>query len=473
MLGSGIVAYGSHIPFWRLQTESIGTALGRRVPRRVRAVASYDEDTTTLAVESSRVALSCAPASVVERIDALVFATATPVYADKTNATAIHAALSLPANVRASDSAGSTRGGVASLAAALRSRETTLVAMSDVGSGPAGSPLETDHGDAGASFVVGESDDVVAQLIGIGSISDEIEDRWRVPGAPWSKYWEERFAEGVYRGLGEESFTLALKSAGISPAEVTHLAVTGVSPRAAAQLAKVVGVDQERVADDLSRQIGYTGAAHPGILLASVLDTAEPGDVIALVSLVDGADTVILRATPALEARRSTPTVQAQIAGGNTELSYLDFLIWKGQVEPQMPRRPEPERVAAPPAHRDVAWKFSFEGSACTGCGTRHLPPQDVCLRCGAVLQMEKVNLARVAGTIATYTVDHLAFSPAPPVVAAIVDFDGGGRFSCELTDVDAESVAVGQRVSMTFRRISTADGVANYFWKARPLGGE
>ncbi len=51
-----------------------------------------------------------------------------------------------------------------------------------------------------------------------------------------------------------------------------------------------------------------------------------------------------------------------------------------------------------------------------------------------------------------------------------MVDFDGGGRLPVELTDVDAADVAVGSRVEMTFRRLVTADGIHNYFWKARPV---
>jgi hydroxymethylglutaryl-CoA synthase len=39
-----------------------------------------------------------------------------------------------------------------------------------------------------------------------------------------------------------------------------------------------------------------------------------------------------------------------------------------------------------------------------------------------------------------------------------------------ELTDVDSEEVAIGMRVEMTFRRLFVADGIANYFWKARPV---
>ncbi len=100
MTGSGIAAYGSHVPFWRLTGATVAAALGKRGSPASRAVASYDQDTTTLAVEAARIALHGAPAGTAEAIDALAFATATPVYADKTNATAIHAALSLPGRVR-------------------------------------------------------------------------------------------------------------------------------------------------------------------------------------------------------------------------------------------------------------------------------------------------------------------------------------------------------------------------------------
>ncbi len=40
---------------------------------------------------------------------------------------------------------------------------------------------------------------------------------------------------------------------------------------------------------------------------------------------------------------------------------------------------------------------------------------------------------------------------------------------SCQLTDVDPADVQIGNELEMTFRRLFTAQGVHNYFWKARP----
>jgi hydroxymethylglutaryl-CoA synthase len=108
---------------------------------------------------------------------------------------------------------------------------------------------------------------------------------------------------------------------------------------------------------------------------------------------------------------------------------------------------------------RSAAWKFGFVGSERDGAV--HLPP--------SLLDETPRPMADASGTIVTFTVDRLAYSPSPPVVFAVVDFDGGGRLPVELTDVDPAEVQIGDRVEMTFRRLFTADGIANYFWKARP----
>src|SRR5204863_121971 len=67
---------------------------------------------------------------------------------------------------------------------------------------------------------------------------------------------------------------------------------------------------------------------------------------------------------------------------------------------------------------------------------------------------------------------DHLAFSPAPPMINAVVDFEGGGRYTLEVADADPDEVAIGTPLELTFRRLYTVDGVHNYFWKVRPVSG-
>jgi 3-hydroxy-3-methylglutaryl CoA synthase/uncharacterized OB-fold protein len=428
-------------------------------------VAGYDEDATSMAVEAARVALRAVPDSI--GIGRLLFSTSNPPYLDKTNANTIHAAVRLNPAALAVDVVGSVRSGVGALVMAAEAGTVTLVALSDIRTGLPGGADEREGGDGAAAFVFGDSADPIAEIIAEATVTDEFLDRWRLPGAPASRVWEERFGEHVYLPLAEAAFTGALKKAGISPAEVDVLVVAGTHGRAVRAFTKTAGVD--RVADDLAGVVGNTGTAQPGLLLANVLDQAEPGQTIALVALADGATAILLRTTAAIAGRRSLPAVADQIAVGDDSLRYADFLSWRGFLSREPPRRPDPVGPAAPPTHRSERYKYGFVGRRCEECGTVHLPAVRVCINCKAIDRMSDVPMADQLGTVATFTIDHLAFSPSPPVIATIVDFDGGGRFSCELTDADPSRVAIGDRVEMSFRRVITASGVHNYFWKAKP----
>src|SRR6266511_5062951 len=145
---NGIVSYGSYIPYFRLDRKAIGEALGASAGKGTRAVASYDEDTTSMGVEAARAALRGAP---LLGPSALYFATADPAYLDKTNATAIHAALDLDATAAAFDMLGSVRAAAGGLRAALDAPRPTLVAVSDIRSGLPGGGDEREGGDGAAA----------------------------------------------------------------------------------------------------------------------------------------------------------------------------------------------------------------------------------------------------------------------------------------------------------------------------------
>lgn len=225
------------------------------------------------------------------------------------------------------------------------------------------------------------------------------------------------------------------------------------------------------VADDLIDTVGNSGAAHPALLLADALDTADAGRVVALVVLADGVEVLVFRSTDALAAGRPSRSVAAQVED-RADVAYPTYLAWRGLLEVQPPNRPAPNRISASASLRRSDWKHGFVGSKDATTGTTHLPPSRVGIGGGAVDDMEPAPMADTEGTIVTFTVDRLAYSPSPPIVFAVVDFDGGGRMPIELTDVDPAEVAVGGRVAMTFRRLHSADGIHNYFWKARPVRG-
>ena len=149
----GIVGYGAYLPHWRLQRAAIGQSLGSGGGRGARSVASYDEDSTSMGVESGRIALAAVPDGL--RSPACwPSPRPTPAYADKTNATAIHAALGLPDNVPAFDAVGAIRSGVG--AAWMAQAAGGLAVLADIRTGRPGSADEANGGDAAVTLAFGE-----------------------------------------------------------------------------------------------------------------------------------------------------------------------------------------------------------------------------------------------------------------------------------------------------------------------------
>ena len=148
-----------------------------------------------------------------------------------------------------------------------------------------------------------------------------------------------------------------------------------------------LGARPEAVADDLTTVIGNTGAAHASLLLTDVLDRAEPGQIIAVVQLADGCDVWLLRTTEAIATYAPALTVRQQLEGTRDDLTYAAYLTWRGFLRREPPRRPEPDRPAAPPSLRGTAWKYGLIGSRDEG-GFVHLPPSRVSMESGAIDQM-------------------------------------------------------------------------------------
>jgi len=461
----GIIGYGTYVPYYRLDRAKITAAMGSGGGRGHRAVAGYDEDTTTMGVEAARNALrgsTVTPSSI-------WFATANPAYLDKTNATAIQAALDLPQETWAVDAGGSARSAEAAILGARGTSGISMAVISDLRTGNPTSNDESSGGDAAAAILFGDDEDapIIAHAMGAAASTGEFLDRYRLPGESASRIWEERFGEQAYLALAEDAIERAIKEADLALEDVDKVVIAGLHARAVRSLSKIAG---DKLVDDLAARIGNPGAAQLPLLVASALDNAAPGETILCIHLADGAYASVLRTTDAIADYTPFSSVESQIENGSDSLDYNLYLTWRGFLDREAPRRPDPDRPGAPPAFRSEDWKYAFVGSRDRSSGAIHLPPMRVSMDGGAVDDMERIRMADTPATIATFTVDYLAFSLSPPTVAVVIDFDGGGRFQAEMTDVDPTEVKIGDRVEMTFRRLFTAQGIHNYFWKARPL---
>src|SRR5439155_1454632 len=126
-------------------------------------------------------------------------------------------------------------------------------------------------------------------------------------------------------------------------------------------------------------------------------EQARPGQTVALLTLSDGADAVILKTTAALGEHRVPRTVAAQVGAGGP-IPYGKFLSWRGVLTVEPPRRPEPTRTSSSAAGRNLDYKFAFVGSEADD-GTIRLPPSPN--------DTIRHPMAATAGTIVTYIVDY------------------------------------------------------------------
>ena len=463
----GIIRYSTYLPHWRLDREEIAKFFGQGGGRGTRSVAGHDEDTTTMAVEALRPVVGVDQDDEISRV---YFSTCSPAYLDKTNASTIHGALGLDSRVGAYDLGGATRSSTASLLAGFESTGNCLVCMSEIRGGLPTSPDETQGGDGACGFLIGNESanrDVLAELIGSFSTTEEFLDRWREPTSELSKTWEERFGEYRYLDLGVSGFNGACEKFGIVPGDIGQLVISGTHTRASIALGKKLGIPLGSIQSELSEKVGNMAGAHSGLLLAGAIEGAGPGEIIALIVLADGVDVMFFRTTEAVKSWHQPETLGDQISKYDL-VPYSKFLSWRGMVTVEPPRRPEPARTSSSAAWRSRRWKFGLEASRDPVTETVYMPPSRVSMERDSVDQMDVAAKSASKGTVVTYTVDRLAYSPSPPIVFAIIDFDDGGRFPVEMTDCSPDQVDIGKRVEMTFRKLAVSEGIRNYFWKAR-----
>jgi len=100
-----------------------------------------------------------------------------------------------------------------------------------------------------------------------------------------------------------------LEKAKVAAGDLAKIVIDTPNPRAVDEIARALKVDPSKFADPLSLTVGQCGAAHAGLMLASVLPSAKPGDRILMATVADGADAVLLRVTPAFAGLIAQPKI--------------------------------------------------------------------------------------------------------------------------------------------------------------------
>jgi hydroxymethylglutaryl-CoA synthase len=466
----GITSFEAYVPAYRLSRDGISKFWGTRSLGGERAVAKYDEDSLTMAVAAT---LGCIKRSKLQA-DGVFFASTTSPYKEKQAAALLAAAADLSREIRTADFSDSLRGGTIALNAAVDAvksgtSENIIVAAADCRMGEGKSQFEQLLGEGAVAIAIGK-DNVLASVEGSYSVSSEMMDWWRLEGDTFTRSWEERFVitEGYLKTMGQVISGIMEKYR-LTPKDFSKVVCYGPDSRSHALLARQLGFDMAtQVQDTLFSAIGNTGAAALPMMVVAALDKAGPGDLILVANYGDGGDALILKVTEKVKSLKGSQGMKT-LSGGKIPISYERYLNWRNLVPLQ-----EISRPPSPPPSITCLWRESrnvlaLYGTKCRHCGYPQYPAQRVCANCQTKDQFDDYKFSDKKGTVVTYTIDYLTTNREAPAVVGIVDFEGGGRMMCEITECQPTQIKVGMPVEMCFRKIGLKGGFQNYFWKARP----
>ncbi len=479
----GITSYGAYVPRLRLNRAAAAQANAWANPgllsqaRGERAMANWDEDSLTMAVEAARDALA---GRNTESVQAVYFGSSTHPFADRQNAGLVAAVLDLSDSVATADFAGAQKAGTAALIAGLDRVAAghpgeALIVAGEHRRSRVGSAQELQYGDAAAAFTVGQTN-VIAELLGSHSVSVDFVDHYRATGQQYDYIWEERWLrDEAFQKWVPAAVQAALGKLGIAPEAVHHFALAEPAPKLSALVAKRCGIAETAIADSLLGVVGHVGAAHATLMLASVLEKAEPGQIVVAVGFGQGCDVLAFRTTAALSRSRPSGGVSGSLQRRKEEKNYPKFLAFNESVSVDKGLRGEANpQTALSAMFRNRRMLSGLVGGSCTECGTAQFPPADICVNpaCQHQGRMKPYRFADEPARIKTWSADWLTYTPDPPAHYGMVEFTRGGRFVADITDWDLGKVEVGQAVRMVFRiRGHDAQrGMVRYFWKAAPM---
>ncbi len=338
----GLVGYGAYVPRYRLPASEVsrvwtdGTA---GLPVVEKAVAGIDEDVATMSVEAARNALARAGVPA-DQIRAVWVGSESHPYAVKPTSTIVAEALGAVPNVQAADWEFACKAGTEAMVAAMgfvgsgMARYALAIGM-DTAQGRPGDPLEYTAGSGGAAFLIGPAEDSLAEIEATYSFVTDTPDFFRRANQTYPEHGQRFTGEPAYFKHIIEAGSALLEATGTSPADFAHAVFHQPNTKFPQRVGAQLGFSKEQIETGLLVPLignTYSGAAIIG--LTAILDKAEPGERILMVSFGSGAgsDAMILRVTEHIHARRGLAPATHDYIARRTEIDYATYARMRGKL---------------------------------------------------------------------------------------------------------------------------------------------
>jgi hydroxymethylglutaryl-CoA synthase len=338
----GIVGYGAYVPRYRLPAKEVSrvwTGGKGGMPIKEKAVPGLDEDVITMSIEAARNAMLRAKIDPAELRAVWVGSESHP-YAVKPTSTLVAEAIGAVPNTQAADWEFACKAGTEALVAAMglvgsgMGHYAMAIGM-DTAQGKPGDALEYTAGAGGAAYIVGPAEESLAIIDSSYSYVTDTPDFWRREYQKYPEHGMRFTGEPAYFKHITEAATALMQAAGTTPKDykwaVFHQPNTKFPQKVASQL----GFSMDQIAPGLLVPVignTYAGAAMIG--LTAVLDIAQPGERVLVVSFGSGAgsDAFDIRVTDNLNERRDLANKTQDYVSRRTEIDYATYVRYRGKL---------------------------------------------------------------------------------------------------------------------------------------------
>ena len=338
----GIVGYGAYVPRYRLpatEVSRIWTDGKGGIPIKEKAVPGLDEDVVTMSIEAARNALGRAGIDPTE-IRAVWVGSESHPYAVKPTSTLVAEAIGAVPNVQAADWEFACKAGTEAMVAAIgfvgsQMAHYAMAVGMDTAQGKPGDALEYTAGAGGAAYLLGPAEESLAVIDHTYSFVTDTPDFWRRAYQKYPEHGQRFTGDPAYFKHIYEAGSALLEATGTTPEDYKYAVFHQPNTKFPQRVGAMLGFSKEQIeAGLLVPVIGNTYAGSAIIGLTAVLDVAEPGDRIMMVSFGSGAgsDAFAITVTDAiLERRNQAPRTQDYIAR-RTEIDYATYARMRGKL---------------------------------------------------------------------------------------------------------------------------------------------
>ncbi len=339
----GIVGYGAYVPRFRLPGAEVARVwtggLGGS-PVTEKAVAGPDEDVTTMSIEAARNALARAAIDP-QALRAVWIGSESHPYAVKPTSTIVAESIGASPNIQAADWEFACKAGTEAVQASIglvgsgMGRYTLSIGMDTAQSRP-GDALEYTAASGGAAFIIGPADEAVAVYQGSYSFVTDTPDFWRRADESYPSHGERFTGEPAYFNHVLSAASKLMEMMGTTAADYQHAVFHQPNVKFPQRAAAQLGFSPEQVSSGLlADRIGnvYSGSCMIG--LTAILDVAQPGDRILMVSYGSGAgsDAFDLRVTDRVLAARDRAAKTTDYIARRTVIDYATYARFRGLLK--------------------------------------------------------------------------------------------------------------------------------------------